>query len=137
MLCVENDDPAAENLANMMDAASVRANDVLLWNAYPWYINGNPTSAQINAGLDPLYRLLDLLPHLEVVLLQGRVAQVSWERAVNARPEILDRELTVVSTYHPARQALFHPSAEVREMRRRDRIDKMNLVGSLLRSTRS
>ncbi|NYF09819.1 hypothetical protein HDC94_000975 [Leifsonia sp. AK011] len=132
MLCVENDDPAAENQANMMDAAGIHPSDVLPWNAYPWYINRHPRVSEIKAGLEALFGVLDMLPDLEIVLLQGASAQDSWRRAVIARPDLLTRGLTVVSSFHPARQALFHRDPEVREARRADRIEKMRLVGELL-----
>jgi hypothetical protein len=77
-LCLENDDPAAELYASLLDEAGIAPSRMVAWNAYPWYINRKPTSAELAIGVGPLKRLLDRLPRLRVVLLHGGDAQAMW-----------------------------------------------------------
>ncbi|WP_121191619.1 uracil-DNA glycosylase [Motilibacter peucedani] len=126
-LCIENDDPTAERQALAFAQAGIEPRDVTPWNAYPWFKESQtpPTGAELNAGVDPLLELLDLMPHVQVVLLQGKEAQSSWSRAVRRRPSLRDvarsGALTVIPTYHPARGALRHPDPEERERRQTHR----------------
>lgn len=71
-LCIENNDPTAECQAIAFALAGIGAFDVTPWNAYPWYINRAPKAAELDAGVEPLLELLDLMPSPRVVLLQGR-----------------------------------------------------------------
>ncbi|NIZ90027.1 uracil-DNA glycosylase [Kineosporiaceae bacterium B12] len=122
-LCIENDDPTAVAQAERFECVNVKPHDITPWNAYPWYINRAPTAAELTAGVTPLHRLLQLLPDLRVVLLQGRHAQRGWELAMRRYPDFLrDRpDLPVVPTFHPGPKALFHPDREVREARKAHR----------------
>lgn len=133
-LCVENDDPTAELQCRAFDAAGIAPDDVIPWNAYPWYINRAPKASERQAGVDPLLRLLGLLPRLRVVLLQGRDAQDTWRRLAARHPEILQfKSLQIVSTYHPARQALWAKDPAVRQARVQDRIRAYACVAQALR----
>jgi hypothetical protein len=114
-ICVENDDPTAEKQGVLLASAGMEASDVLPWNAYPWYINRAPNAAELEEGVDPILDLIDLLPNLEVVLLQGGSAKDSWRRVRRRAPNIVqERGLTVIDTYHPGRQALWHRDPAVR-----------------------
>jgi hypothetical protein len=42
------------------------AADLLPWNAYPWYINRKPSTAELLLGLPTILRLLELAPAIEV-----------------------------------------------------------------------
>ncbi|WP_127782992.1 uracil-DNA glycosylase [Rhodococcus sp. X156] len=106
-LCTENDDASAERQARLFDQVGVCPRELLPWNAYPWYINKAPTPRQLQAGVDPVLRLVQLLPGLRVVLLQ-------------------------VATYHPSRQALFHADRAVRALREQDRVQAYQRVAELL-----
>jgi len=133
-LCVENDDPTAELQCRAFDAAGIAPCDVTPWNAYPWYINRAPKAAERQAGVDPLLRLLGLLPRLRTVLLQGRDAQDAWRRLVTRHPEILQRKnLQIVSTYHPGRQALWSKDPAVRQARVQNRLHAYARVAQTLR----
>lgn len=55
--------------------AHLPVGELLPWNAYPWYINRKPTTAELDAAAEPLRRLIGLLPRLRVVLLHGGDAQ--------------------------------------------------------------
>jgi hypothetical protein len=121
-LCVENDDPTAENQAELFSRFGIQASDVLPWNAYPWYINRAPNAAELDAGAVVLLELLSLLPALRVVLLQGRDAATGWRRVVKKAPKLVgDRRLIVVECIHPGRQALWTPDPAVRQQRLKQR----------------
>lgn len=92
-----------------MQGAGIDPRDVLPWNAYPWYINAAPNSAQLRAGVEPLRRLVALLPGLRVILLLGRDAQRGWRYVDATHPHLPEeRGITVLPTFHPGRQALWH-----------------------------
>ena len=121
-LCIENDDPTAENQARSFACVGIEPSDITPWNAYPWYINRAPATAELRLGLDPLARLLDLLDQVGVVLLQGKDAQRSWRLFERRFPTLVkDRHLTVLPTYHPSPQALFTPDPVVRHARSQHR----------------
>ena len=114
-LCPENDDATAERYATMLDEAGIAVNDILGWNAYPWYINRAPRAAELEAGVESLRRLCDLLPELRVVMLHGRSAWDGWARLVRRHPEVVAL-FEVVRTYHTSSQAFIGPP-EVRAAR--------------------
>jgi hypothetical protein len=106
---------------------------VLPWNAYPWYINEAPGAAQGRVGARALVELVALLPHLEVVLLQGRDAERIWRYAVELDGTLADgRRFPVVATIHPGRQALFHPDPVERERRKAHQVAAYARVGEIL-----
>lgn len=111
-LCLENDDATAERVANLLDEVDLTPADCTPWNAYPWYINQTPTSAQITAGLGPLIELLQLLDRLKVVLLLGSEAKRSWSRMAAQEPALAARVRAIV-TRHTSHQA-FIGTAEQR-----------------------
>lgn len=74
-LSVENDDQNAERMGQFLEGAGIDVRDVVPWNAYPWYINADPTAEQLQAGVEPLRRLIGLMPHLRVVLVHGTAGQ--------------------------------------------------------------
>lgn len=88
------------------------------WNAYPWYINRLPRAAELDAGVQPLRRLISLLPRLRVVMLNGGEAKALWKRYTRAFPGDSGRWL-VLPTYHPSNQA-FIGTRDVREARLAD-----------------
>jgi hypothetical protein len=121
-LCVENDDPTAELQYRAFTDAGIDPRDIIPWNAYPWYINRRPRAAEREAGAGALLRLIGLLPHLRVVLLQGRDACDVWGRSLRRRPSLVaDLTLEVVTTYHPGRQALWSADPAVRQARAQHR----------------
>jgi hypothetical protein len=121
-LSVENDDQTAERQCAFFAGAGLDAADVLPWNAHPWYINAAPTRSQLLAGLDPLRRLIGLMPRLRVVLLLGKDAQAAWRLFVSEHGGfVAERGLEALATFHPSRQALQHPDPAER-LRREDAI---------------
>jgi hypothetical protein len=114
-LCPENDDPTAERYAIQLDDAGIPVSAILGWNAYPWYINRSPRAAELEAGVEPLRRLLGLLPRLQVVMLHGVSARDGWRRLVRRHPEVA-HQLEVVRTYHTSSKAFIAPP-EIRAAR--------------------
>jgi hypothetical protein len=114
-LCTENDDTSAERFANLLDAAGIAVSETLSWNAYPWYINRLPRAAELEAGAEPLRRLIGLLPGLQVVMLHGGSARDGWTRLARRHPDLVSR-IEIVPTYHTSNQAFIGPP-EVREAR--------------------
>lgn len=89
----ENDDPSAQVVAECLDAAGIDQSDVISWNAYPWFLpeQGGVTVSMINEGLDPLRRLLELLPDLHTVITGGTKAHDSWRRFSQRFPDAASR----------------------------------------------
>jgi len=86
----ENDDPSAELLAICLDQARIAQDQVMPWNAYPWFLpdQGNVTAARRAEGLDPLRRVMALLPSLHTVVTGGNVAHHSWKLFASSFPAI-------------------------------------------------
>ncbi|TFC28776.1 uracil-DNA glycosylase [Cryobacterium sp. TMT1-3] len=118
-ISVENDDPTAERQCNRFESVGLSAYDILPWNAYPWYINRAPKATELEAGVDTILEMLRLAPAVQVVLLQGGDARRSWRRVLRRSPNLTEnRELTVIPTYHPGIQALWHrdPAERIRRV---------------------
>jgi hypothetical protein len=133
MICIENDDQTAKTLCGLIVQAGLTPRDVIPWNAYPWYINKKPTPMQLRVATPTLLGLIDLLPKLEVVVLQGDDAQLAWRMALREQPALRRRRLEVFETYHPSVQALRSPDKVERERRIQNRIDTWLQVGEWLR----
>jgi len=92
MLCIENDDASAERMAELLADARIPVAELLPWNAYPWYIPGTedrpPKAAELDAGVEPLRRLLLRAPRIGVAVLHGVVAQKGWRKFSRRHPEI-------------------------------------------------
>jgi hypothetical protein len=114
-LSPENDDPTARRFAALLDSAGIPVSEILAWNAYPWYINDKPRAAELGAGVEPLRRLIGLLPRLRVVMLHGGSARDSWRRLARRHPGLAG-SLEVIATYHTSSQAFIGPP-EVRAAR--------------------
>ncbi len=85
-LCPENDDATAERFAIQLENAGIAVSSILAWNVYPWYINRKPRAAELEPGVEPLRRLLGLLPRRRVVMLHGGSAHDGWRRLVRRHP---------------------------------------------------
>jgi Uracil DNA glycosylase superfamily len=114
-LSLENDDTSAERFAALLNGAGIPVAETLPWNTYPWYINRKPRAEELEAGIEPLCRLLSLLPRLRLVVLLGRSAQDGWSRLARRHPALVSG-LEVVPTYHTSNQAFIGPP-EVRAAR--------------------
>jgi hypothetical protein len=106
-LSIENDDASAERMAQFLDQAGINYAQVVPWNAYPWYINSDPTTEQLQAGVEPLSELIGLMPNLRVVILHGSAADKGWKLFLRQDLGLIQRRGIVwLSTYHTSRQAL-------------------------------
>lgn len=114
-ICMENDDATAERLCKQFETHSIPGRDAMLWNIYPWYINQQPTKAQIKLGIDVLVKLIALLPKLKVVMLHGVDAKAGWKMLTQHYPDF--KKYHVIETYHPSRQAFWHADPIVRQSR--------------------
>jgi hypothetical protein len=136
-LSVENDDATAARQAELFAANGIAVRDVLPWNAYPWFIDAQPTAEQSTAGAHVLVDLLPRLRRLEVVLLQGRDAEAVWKRVLRIAPDIVDPERVVVfATIHPSRGALRHPDKAVQDERKGHQEETYRQVGEALAARR-
>jgi len=96
-----NLDQSAKNMCLSLKAAGIARTDTLLWNIVPWYVGNQGRIRPVNAkdireATPYLQELLALLPHLEIIVLMGRKAQMM-------KPPI--RELTalpILETFHPS-----------------------------------
>jgi hypothetical protein len=70
-LCLENDDPTAESQRVAFAEVGLGAADITPWNSYPWYINRAPKAAELERGVEPLLRLIGMMPLIRVLFLQG------------------------------------------------------------------
>jgi hypothetical protein len=74
-LSVQNDDASAERLLNIYAAAGVRSEDVVPWNAFPWYVHdqlpNGLTSEYIEQGVLVLSRFLELCPNVVSIVAHG------------------------------------------------------------------
>jgi Holliday junction resolvase RusA-like endonuclease len=117
-LSVENDDQTAERQCGFFAEAGIDPADVVPWNAYPWYINDTPSRTQLAEGVEPLRRLIALMPGLRVVLPAGKDAQAAWQLFSSRHGALIRaRGIEAISTYHPSRQALQHPDPAERSRR--------------------
>lgn len=144
MLCLENDDATAERMCELIAEAGIDATEMMPWNAFPWYIQPTtnpsggsklpaPNAAQLNAGIAPLKRLIDLLPMLQVVILHGGTAHNCWKKFTQKHPNIVEeRKIYVIETYHTSRQAFRHPDEKVREARKQHLQDSLRKAASIL-----
>lgn len=117
-LSVENDDQSAQRQDEFFRGAGIDPADVVPWNAYPWYINSKPTRMQLIEGVEPLRRLVSLMPRLSVVILEGKDAQAGWALFLARHGAwVRSRGVHTLATYHPSRQALQHPESAERDRR--------------------
>lgn len=101
------------NVCELLDRAGIDVNLTLPWNAYPWYVNRPSSVAELRTGVEPLRRLLGLLPRLQVVLLLGTHAQLSWNLLLQAHPGA-GSDLRVLSSRHPGDRRSSAPPGSVR-----------------------
>lgn len=117
-LSMENDDPTAEAIAGYFAGVGIEADEIVPWNVYPWYINRAPRVQELEAGVDPLRQLIELLPGLRVVMVHGISAHEGWRRLERRYPDLVSgRAITVITTYHTSRQAFWHRDPGVRRDR--------------------
>lgn len=110
MLSVENPDNSAARYLRLLTDADIDVRETLSWNSYPWYINRPPSDQELDTALPVLVRILEMLPRLEVVMLQGGTARQEWKRLTLAHPEIA-RRVPTIATYHTSPRVIAHVTA--------------------------
>jgi hypothetical protein len=107
-------------------------------NAYPWLLRPGQKvgRAKIRAGIEPLRRLLELLPRLRVVMLNGKGApRDSWDEFSRRYPSVASRYV-VLPTYHTSRTAFRVPDEKVRDARLADLRTNFRSAARILRAER-
>lgn len=132
-LSIENDDPSAERMGKFLAEAGIDYAQVVPWNAYPWYINSDPTTDQLLAGVEPLRDLIGLMPRLRMVLAHGTAARKGWNLFLRQHRDLIERRGIVwLSTYHTSRQALQTPDRIERELREADIRNALALAAAVM-----
>jgi len=135
-LSIENNDASAERMGQFLDEAGIDYGQVVPWNAYPWYINSDPTSEQLIAGVEPLRGLISLMPCLRVVTLHGGAAAKGWKLFLREHHDMVKRAGIVwLETYHTSRQALQTPDRVERELREANIRNAFALAASVMHSS--
>lgn len=115
IVCAEDDNAAAEALATLLDEAGIDAKEVVLWHAYPWYraagASGRLTGAEQNAGVDPMGKLLRLVPNLRAVILMGKGPEEFWAKVAKKSPQAVSR-ITAIPSFSPAPLSLSGTTAQ-------------------------
>ncbi len=121
-LCIENPNPTAANLKHLIEDAGIRCEDMVPWNAYPWFTERERVSAaELELGIEPWLQLMSLLPALRVIMLLGGKAKDGWERLLQRQPELASRPgLLVISSWSPGPGALRGLNRQEREQRQQD-----------------
>lgn len=91
----DNDDPTAEAIFTFMRQAGIARQDTVLWNVSWWNGTRKITPAELNAGLQQLGALIDLLPRLTTVIAVGR-------RAARAKAAVEEHGLAFYASAHPS-----------------------------------
>ena len=114
-ISLDNPDPTANNLRELLEEGGVARSDVLMWNSVPWFIvndkgkNVAPKRDEHVRARPYLSFVLHQLPHLRAVLLMGNHAQHAWDTFAWPRP------VETYRTKHPSQRGMARP--EAREVR--------------------
>ncbi len=97
-----NNDESAKNFFEINVEAGIPREKTITWNIVPWYIGTGKkirpaTTDDINTGLPYLYRLIELLPILQIVVLIGKKAQ-------RVKKDLKSRyaDIKIFECYHPS-----------------------------------
>jgi uracil-DNA glycosylase/bifunctional DNA-binding transcriptional regulator/antitoxin component of YhaV-PrlF toxin-antitoxin module len=88
-----NPDESAKNFFELTAEAGIPRKRSVIWNIVPWYIGDDSrirpaNSSDIASGSSSLSRLLDLLPHLRIVVLVGRKAERAERIIWQSKPKV-------------------------------------------------
>ncbi|MFZ7089027.1 uracil-DNA glycosylase [Curtobacterium sp. RRHDQ10] len=112
-ISADNDDTTAQNVWNTRNEVGLHEH-VLAWNIVPWVLGRasvKPTPAELAQGSVELRGLLELLPHLRVIVLAGQKAQDGWSAHLDVA--VGDR-YRVLRTVHPSGQSFAQAGAKER-----------------------
>jgi hypothetical protein len=135
-ICMENDDQTAEALYNHYKAAGISACDIVPWNAYPWYINKEPSASQLKVGAETISYLLTMLKNLRVVMLHGNAAHKAWDYLPEKVKEVVSsRNIEVIKTFHTSRMAFISKDPDEVLRRKRHVTESFQKAASILSQT--
>ena len=138
ILSTEDDDASAEALATLLAESEIDTKEVVLWHAYPWYraegAAGRLTGAETNAGLEPMGRLLRLVPNLRAVILMGKGPEEFWAKLTKKYPQAVTR-ITAIPSFSPAPLSLSGTTAQ-REQRVARRSEAMREARTIVKVPR-
>ncbi|WP_063812489.1 uracil-DNA glycosylase [Burkholderia cepacia] len=88
-----NPDETAKNMFLLHQEACIPRTRTLLWNVVPWYIGDGAriraaTPHDLEQGLRPLPRLIQMLPKLRAVVFMGKSAQQAQPQVAALRPDL-------------------------------------------------
>lgn len=98
----DNDDSSAANFFRYNREVGLERKKTVSWNTVPWFVAGpdgrfrKPNDDEVRKAEPATIRLLDLLPHAEVIVLCGLVAHKAEYLIRRERPTAL-----IFPTYHP------------------------------------
>ncbi len=112
-ISTDNNDPTAENMFTCREHVGLKRSQLVHWNIVPWYVGtsariGRPSAEMRKDGVRELEEVLRLLPKVRVIILLGKIAQVTYHK--NIRPT--RNGIKVLDAPHPSRQGMserLHP----------------------------
>lgn len=138
VLSTEDDDAAAEALATLLEESGIDTKEVVLAHAYPWEraadASGRLTGAETTAGLEPMSRLLRLVPNLRAVILMGKGPEDFWGKVTKKYPQAITR-ITAIPSFSPGLLSLSGTTAQ-REARIARRSEAMREARAIVRAPR-
>ena len=108
----ENDDGSAARMAGLYESAGISQTDTVPWNAYPWFIHDELAGkgldgTQISEGQRPLWKMIEMLRELRVVVLHGVDAQKAWAAIARAHGhDLWKRNVIALPTIHTSNRVL-------------------------------
>lgn len=122
MLSVQNDDASAERMLDVYAAAGLQGDDVIPWNAFPWYVHeqlpNGLTTAYIEQGVHVLRRFLDLCPEVVSIVAHGGDAHRSVALLRSTRlvgTFVRDRGIHTWDARHTSNRAFILPERQRQE----------------------
>ena len=101
-ISMNNPDETAKNFFEIILEAGIERKRIVSWNTVPWYIGSGSkirpaTMKDIEEGVEPLGKLLQLLPKLRAIVLVGRKAEKAERHVRRIAPH-----LNVFISPHPS-----------------------------------
>ncbi|NKG22329.1 hypothetical protein [Paeniglutamicibacter terrestris] len=138
LVSTEDDNVASEALTTLLEGSNIDAKEVLVAHAYPWYrseeASGRLTGAEMTAGLEPMSKMLRLVPNLRAVILMGKGPEEFWAKITKKYPQAITR-ITAIPSFSPAPLSLSGTAAQ-REQRIARRSEAMREARSIVRAPR-
>lgn len=122
MLSAQNDDASAERMLGVYAAAGLRGDEVVPWNAFPWYVHEQLphglTTEYIEQGVHVLRRFLDLCPEVVSIVAHGGDAHRALALLRSTRlvgTFVRDRGIHTWDARHTSNRAFILPEQQRQE----------------------